>query len=163
MRSFRRNRWRVRDARGAIVALCDAPTIAAAAALRLSMPAEEYRSIRREATPLPRFVMISGVLAAGVGAGILYNAVLDGGLGVRGACLALAACALVVAGVLSFRMRGNADPDLFSEAMLRRGRCPRCTYRIQDCKPDAHDACTVCPECGAAWRVAAVAPVEVQA
>ena len=37
-------------------------------------------------------------------------------------------------------------------AMTRAGLCPACAYRIDDCQPEA-DGCTVCPECGAAWRM----------
>lgn len=36
--------------------------------------------------------------------------------------------------------------------MTRAGLCPACAYRIDDCQPEA-DGCTVCPECGGAWRV----------
>lgn len=37
-------------------------------------------------------------------------------------------------------------------AMTRAGLCPACAYRIHGCEPEA-DGCTVCPECGAAWRL----------
>ncbi len=37
-------------------------------------------------------------------------------------------------------------------AMTRAGFCPACAYRIDGCEPGA-DGCTVCPECGAAWRM----------
>jgi hypothetical protein len=37
-------------------------------------------------------------------------------------------------------------------ACLRSGHCPRCAYRTQGLPADL-DGCTVCPECGAAWRV----------
>lgn len=33
-----------------------------------------------------------------------------------------------------------------------RRRCAACFYPLDDCKPEP-DGCTVCPECGAAWRL----------
>jgi len=37
-------------------------------------------------------------------------------------------------------------------AMTRAGLCPACAYNINEIQPDP-DGCTVCPECGAAWRM----------
>ena len=37
-------------------------------------------------------------------------------------------------------------------ACLRLRQCPSCGYRLADLPVQA-DGCTVCPECGAAWRV----------
>ena len=37
-------------------------------------------------------------------------------------------------------------------AMLRAGLCPGCGYQIHDVHPE-EDGCSVCPECGGAWRV----------
>lgn len=36
------------------------------------------------------------------------------------------------------------------------GLCPTCAYRLTDLRPE-QDGCTVCPECGGAWRRSAVA------
>ncbi len=38
------------------------------------------------------------------------------------------------------------------EALLDEAICPQCRYDIAGI-PVASDACTVCPECGAAWRM----------
>lgn len=38
-------------------------------------------------------------------------------------------------------------------AMTRAGLCPSCAYKIDELVPEP-DGCTVCPECGAAWKVA---------
>ena len=40
------------------------------------------------------------------------------------------------------------------EAMLAAGLCPSCGYQI-DGGAVGVDGCTVCPECGAAWRLPA--------
>jgi hypothetical protein len=39
------------------------------------------------------------------------------------------------------------------------GHCPACGYEITDLPP-APDGCTVCPECGAAWRCREVEAIE---
>lgn len=39
-----------------------------------------------------------------------------------------------------------------SYALLAIGRCPSCDYDLAHLPPEA-DGCTVCPECGAAWRL----------
>ncbi len=38
-----------------------------------------------------------------------------------------------------------------ARALLEERRCPSCAYDLQGLAP-APDGCTVCPECGAAWR-----------
>jgi len=38
------------------------------------------------------------------------------------------------------------------QAMLRAGLCPGCGYQLPDVPPDS-EGCTVCPECGAAWKL----------
>ena len=39
-------------------------------------------------------------------------------------------------------------------AMLRAELCVSCAYPLDGCQPEP-DGCTVCPECGAAWRLKA--------
>jgi hypothetical protein len=52
-------------------------------------------------------------------------------------------------GVMAFT--GEAPPVV--AAMLGVGRCPSCAYPLAG--PAGCDACTICTECGAAWRVSA--------
>jgi len=42
----------------------------------------------------------------------------------------------------------------FAMARQAVGRCCGCTYELKGLVPD-DDGCTVCPECGAAWRLPA--------
>lgn len=42
-------------------------------------------------------------------------------------------------------------PQMAGE-MLRRGKCVSCRYPIADLKQDS-DGCTICPECGSAWKL----------
>ena len=44
------------------------------------------------------------------------------------------------------------NPQRAMLAMSKAGVCASCGYRIDDCQPEA-DGCTICPECGAAWRL----------
>jgi len=44
------------------------------------------------------------------------------------------------------------DAQSVVRAMTRSGLCPSCAYNIQGVDPET-DGCTVCPECGAAWRL----------
>ncbi len=37
--------------------------------------------------------------------------------------------------------------------MLKNLRCPHCGYDIRGLPVDPQDGCTVCPECGCAWRL----------
>lgn len=39
-----------------------------------------------------------------------------------------------------------------ARAWLAAGECPSCRYKIDTLEPEA-DGCTVCPECGAGWRL----------
>ncbi len=43
-------------------------------------------------------------------------------------------------------------PGRFRATMLEMQRCPVCAYRL-DGAPVAEDNCTLCPECGAAWKL----------
>lgn len=47
------------------------------------------------------------------------------------------------------------EATIIKGAMLRRLRCPSCTYDITGVEPGG-DGCTVCPECSAAWRMSAM-------
>lgn len=49
---------------------------------------------------------------------------------------------------------GRLDPrrEEFETVKAARG-CPACLYSLEGCREEA-DGCTICPECGAAWRMA---------
>lgn len=40
------------------------------------------------------------------------------------------------------------------DALVREGYCPGCGYHLRELPVEA-DGCTVCPECGAAWKLSA--------
>lgn len=39
------------------------------------------------------------------------------------------------------------------DTLREHARCPACVYNLAGCPVAADDGCTVCPECGAAWRL----------
>lgn len=47
---------------------------------------------------------------------------------------------------------GWRSPQHAIDAMIRVRLCPSCGYSLYECEPKP-DGCTVCPECGAAWRL----------
>jgi len=61
--------------------------------------------------------------------------------------------ALLIAGLvlLVVNPRRPAGSYIAFTSLLSNGYCPACAYRIDTVRP-APDGCTVCPECGAAWR-----------
>ncbi len=57
----------------------------------------------------------------------------------------------------------NRSGRLVAQTVLREGLCPSCTYSLHGLESE-HDACVVCPECGAAWmrrRIVRSAPTDV--
>ncbi len=54
-------------------------------------------------------------------------------------------------GIVS-KFGGWNTPAHAKKCMLCIGHCPACAYQIYDVAPEP-DGCTVCPECGAAWRM----------
>lgn len=48
----------------------------------------------------------------------------------------------------------SANPLSIVEAMLLERRCPSCAHSLEGLNPAADD-CTICPECGSAWRLGA--------
>jgi len=55
--------------------------------------------------------------------------------------------------IVSIRSRATRIAD----AIAAEGYCPSCAYPLAEIEK-AHDGCTICPECGAAWRVSAREP-----
>ncbi len=50
------------------------------------------------------------------------------------------------------RLTGWRSPQRAKRAVLSIGYCPACAYRLFDIEAEP-DGCTVCPECGGAWRL----------
>jgi len=50
------------------------------------------------------------------------------------------------------RKKRTAFDEDARRSLIRATACPSCGYSLRDVTPEA-DGCTVCPECGAAWRL----------
>jgi len=53
---------------------------------------------------------------------------------------------------LVVKFSGWRTPQRAKRAVLAIGHCPSCAYRIFDIEAEP-DGCTVCPECGGAWKI----------
>ncbi len=152
--------WRTIDARGADVTLFNCPSAVPLAAQRLDISPREFRLLRREsAVPGGCGGLPMGVILIFAGSQVIYRMSRDLrnlDFDLEWSLFNISGLALVVAGFLCFRLRGSSDPGRFARAMLARFRCPRCVYHLDMCMPDPSDGVTVCPECGAAWRLRSI-------
>lgn len=155
--------WIAVDARGQRVELFNAPALVKVAAQRLDMTPAELRRLQAESSKLTRLQRI-GMACSSLIFGVqwLLNIIDNIGrhrpIGVFIFGLGVVACAIGFWG--SFRLATGLEPALFTAAMLRRARCPRCGYRLEGCTPDAADGATRCPECGAAWNLPVHPPTD---
>ncbi|MHC4970587.1 MAG: hypothetical protein ACYTF4_18500 [Planctomycetota bacterium] len=56
--------------------------------------------------------------------------------------------------LLMFRLARAKYVSRVASVMLAHCRCPHCGYDLHGLGSDEADGCTVCPECGCAWRLA---------
>ncbi|TVQ31828.1 MAG: hypothetical protein EA376_07505 [Phycisphaeraceae bacterium] len=70
----------------------------------------------------------------------------------------LAALLLIFFAVTLRHRMPRFRPDLLTEAMLAEQRCPSCARSLADL-PAESDGCTICPECGGAWRIPGRRPI----
>jgi len=70
---------------------------------------------------------------------------------VAGYIYALTVLYVVFMGIYIHRHKWGSKAKLIG-SMTQLGYCPSCAYRVSDCEPEP-DGCTVCPECGGAWRL----------
>jgi hypothetical protein len=59
---------------------------------------------------------------------------------------------LILILALYFRTAGRIEAERLSLYLLQRSRCPSCISDLAALETES-DGCTVCPECGAAWRL----------
>jgi len=107
-------------------------------------------SRRRLAGPTSRapFLYISGVV------GVIYVYQRLGAGYSRTARVVVCVCVAALTAILIYRSlaRQKMTPFIVG-AFLAERRCPACGYDLAGAAP-ADDGCTVCPECGAAWKLA---------
>lgn len=76
-----------------------------------------------------------------------------------GTLIAAAISAATIGIAIHERRTQTAEPknvpnyhDIVRREVIRAHFCPSCSYRLRGVPPEP-DGCTVCPECGAAWRL----------
>ncbi len=97
------------------------------------------------------WVLVAAVL--GTPAALIFD------LAPPGSCVSVCAIPLVFGLLLVLAVvekHGLSDAEV--AARLASGFCPNCRYGLQSLRPE-EDGCTICPECGAAWRVGGAAGV----
>lgn len=119
--------------------------------LRAAWSTREQQIKRLAGAPLMVILGFGPVMAFGPLIGFLSARFPPGhwvfGLSV-GAFLVVWASTLLLA--LARVARMNAPAHISAAKQL--GRCPLCDYTIVNLEPE-RDRCTVCPECGGAWRL----------
>jgi hypothetical protein len=106
--------------------------------------------VNRSGTGVPPWVMYGAVVVVGV-----YHAISMTRLSLAAAALRLG-FSLVFLCVVWWLILPHARRLLWIRSWKRRfvelGRCPACQYSMASLVAEA-DGCTVCPECGGAWRL----------
>lgn len=69
---------------------------------------------------------------------------------IDGVVLILASLGMVP--ILAVGVAGRPK-SIVIDALREHARCPACVYNLAGCPVAEDDECTVCPECGAAWRL----------
>lgn len=147
--------WVYEDARGTFVPLLNPMRLGAESAAALQMSRRDIQRLRQESRPVSRRARIR--IAFLPGALLVYFSLQATSYAIdyRWSMFALAviACGLSLFGVHGvLRFRHGCVPELFVAAMFRRRRCPACAYDLRGV-PEDDDGITICPECGAAWRL----------
>lgn len=139
----------MRDDRGASVPMC-APTESGLDARRDSMRVHN-NAWKSQPRSLALIVLMTtgSYVAAGMGIRAALGRPLLSVYQIASACVF--AAAFIVVAVVWSRRRAKVTAEYIAECRAHRV-CASCGYLLQDL-PLESDGCTVCPECGAAWRL----------
>lgn len=144
------------DARGKMIEVFSHGTWTSDASTALALTPQEVRQIRKEAfsaNPAARKRRRGAIVALALAALYLALVSLRGGPGGRFPSYFWIFWfgSILFGAVTAWRSMGD-DPLLIVRIMLRRKRCPVCTYSIEGL-PAQDDGCVICPECAAAWKL----------
>ena len=144
------------DARGKMIEVFSHGTWTSDASTALALTPQEVRQIRNEAfsaNPAARKRRRGAIVALALAALYLALVSLRGGPGGRFPSYFWIFWfgSILFGAVTAWRSMGD-DPLLIVRIMLRRKRCPVCTYSIEGL-PAQDDGCVICPECAAAWKL----------
>lgn len=148
------HRWVAADDRGREVAIyCYSQNLLTNPDPTRSFTAEEISSLRREvrsANGPMRFFAGSLLIAVGVLQFFVYLTTQPTPGWSKYNMLIFGAVFLYF-GMVQFRNLGD-KPYMVARALRLRHRCGTCAYDLSGCTPEL-DGCTICPECGSAWRI----------
>ncbi len=160
----------VDDARGRRVAILRLPYSLGWRFKRHSLPqpvlGRVIHRVRLQMYPSSLIAKIAWTLTAtAVTAGFLWLCVTLILVGAAPIAIAIAACVGALFCTHTWRLAlGLQDfsdldisTDLIAASIQREGFCPSCAQSLEGL-PHASDGCTICPECGAAWRLSAHEP-----
>jgi hypothetical protein len=132
-----------RDARGHRFAFC------AVSALPRAAPKALFTLLQNQRYAAPPRILSRVVLGVPLAVGIFIW------MGYRGTGLILpttVGVGVMLADLLVWLALIQPNAQRTVTEFLRRELCPACGYTIRELTAES-DGCTVCPECGAAWRI----------
>ena len=151
---------RIKDARGRTVSQLDP------VAMRLLrrpgiIPPDTLKDIARQvglgmtrATRAAFWASLLGFACLIIALAILLTRVQSGTIGTRRFVLSLLPyCGIWVAPFSLWFCTRDARHRRITGVMLAHRRCPHCGYDIRGLPADSDDGCTICPECGCAWKL----------
>jgi hypothetical protein len=140
-------RWQVYDARGTLRHVVRTPVLFSPT--RSMFTREERRALRRYASRRLMLLLAPFSLAALAMLPWLHEE--DAGKVSRFIAIALGSQAFLYT---ALAIRGVwLDPGRFRDGVLELHRCAACANTLEGVAADPADGSTVCPECGAAWRL----------
>ena len=159
--SMTRRAGRIKDARGRPVSRLD-PVKLYLLNQHSIIPADALRSIADQLLPGARRQRLFQVLSVAlgflvvVGGTIIYFRYFSTWKGFDPVNMTIYAIQVVVilsGPLLVFRLAKAKYVSRVVSVMLEHRRCPHCGYDLHGLDIDEADGCTVCPECGCAWRL----------
>ncbi len=96
-----------------------------------------------------RYALALGFLGAGISLPMLFRSPIGDVFSI--VCFAITGACIIQLLVLP-RFRLWLWNRTWKSRYKEVGRCPACQYELTALEPEA-DGCTVCPECGGAWRL----------
>ncbi len=143
-------RWKIRDDRGRRVPL---GTVWGMRVVSTTIPEGSRQRMEAKIGSELRWKYKVRVIVGGVLAYFALNIVIDtlvpGNVPSWTPGLTLVPCVVVIVWASRHFIRGR-----YPRIILAHGFCPACGYNLAQLDPH-EDGCTVCPECGAAWRIKA--------
>ncbi|MCA9306278.1 MAG: zinc ribbon domain-containing protein [Phycisphaerales bacterium] len=116
----------------------------------------EYDRIRQflhqRSSSWPQLATFGIVILTGLGVGVVSSIMDDYSVRTRVVLEGLRAVVVLGGIMAAFRVHAAIDAGRVRRELVYRKRCASCGYSLAELTME-DDGCTVCPECGAAWRL----------